>query len=226
MAYRSATVPFTLGEAALGASSRTPTGTPAFFDFSVPIARAESWITTSQDVIESSVAGLVAKERRLQHILNQTIASSEANGAGAPAVLVEAQKTFSSHAGALGALYPSYVFPLASTTDRLRLAIVNACCAVAAKLVSYRTSYPAKLYELYAAASEISIGYVALQATALSLGDRCAAAVAARHLRHVGQLLLTLHELVPYESVRELQLRGLNASTDDLWEVAGMSATA
>ena len=108
----------------------------------------------------------------------------------------------------------------------MRLALVNACCAVAAKLVSHRTSYPGKLHELYAAASEISISYVALQATALSLGDRCAAAVASRHLRHVGQLLLTLHQLVPYESVRELQLRGLNASTDDLWEVAGMSAPA
>jgi len=226
MAYRSATVPFSLGEATLGASPRTTQGTPAFFDFSVPIARAESWLTTSQDVIQSSVAALVSKERRLHHILNQTVASCEANGAAAPQALLEAVNTFASHASALGALYPSYVFPLASTTDRLRLAIVNACCAVAAKLVSYRTSYPAKLYELYAAASEISIGYVALQATALSLGDRCAAAVAARHLRHVGQLLLTLHELVPYESVRELQLRGMNASTDDLWEVAGMSPIA
>lgn len=230
MAYRSATVPFTLGEVALGGTPRTsavtPSGTPAFFDFSVPIARAESWITTSQDIIESSVANLAGKERRLNHILGQTIAACEANGSVAPQSLLEAVKTFGAHPDALHALYPAYVFPLASLTDRIRLAIVNACCAVAAKLVSYRTSYPAKLYELYAAASEISIGYVALQATALSLGDRCAAAVAARHLRHVGQLLLTLHELVPYESVRELQMRGINASTDDLWEVAGMSATA
>ncbi|MBC8089735.1 MAG: hypothetical protein H7Z40_20925 [Phycisphaerae bacterium] len=224
MAYRSATVPFSVGDAALGTPSRTPGATPAFFDFSVPIARAESWLTTSQDVIESTVAGLVSKERRLQNILTQTVATCEANGSGAPAVLVEAVKTFGAHAESLSALYPSYVFPLASTTDRLRLAIVNACCAVAAKLVSHRTSYPAKLYELYAAASEISIGYVALQATALSLGDRCAAAVAARHLRHVGELLLTLHELVPYEAVRDLQVRGLNASTDDLWEVAGITA--
>lgn len=223
MAYRSATAPFSLGDAALGAPSRTPSATPAFFDLSVPIARAESWLTTSEDVIEASVAGLVSKERRLQNILSQTVASCEANGSTAPTALVEAVKTFGTHADSLSALYPSYVFPLASTTDRLRLAIVNACCAVAAKLVSYRTSYPGKLYELYAAASEISIGYVALQATALALGDRCAAAVASRNLRHVGQLLLTLHELVPYEAVRELQVRGMNASTDDLWEVAGMS---
>ena len=132
--------------------------------------------------------------------------------------------TFGAHVTALEALYPSYVFPLARGTDRIRLAIVNACCAVVAKLVSYRTSFSTRLYELYAATSEISIEYVALQATALSLGDRCAAAVAARHLRHVGQLLLSLHEIVPFESVRELQLRGLRATTDDLWEVAGVSA--
>ncbi len=198
--------------------------TPAFFDFSIPITRAESWLTTSQEVIEASIAGLVSKERRLEHILKQTIAVPEAAGGNASPALVEAARTFASHAASLGALYPSYVFPLASVTDRVRLAVVNACCAVAAKLVSYPSSYPAKLHELYAAASEISIGYVALQATALSLGDRCAAAVASRHLRHVGQLLLTLHELVPYESVRELQTRGFNASTDDLWEVAGMSS--
>ena len=199
---------------------------PAFFDFSVPIARAESWVTTSQDVIEATIAGLISKERRLQNVLNQTLATQVLVGANTPAALVDAVRALSSHTAALSALYPSYVFPLASVTDRMRLAVVNACCAVAAKLVSHKSSYPAKLYELYAAASEISIGYVALQATALSLGDRCAAAVAARHLRHVGELLLTLHELVPYESVRELQTRGFNASTDDLWEVAGMPSRA
>ena len=222
MAYRSATVPFSLGEAAMGSSARTP----AFFDLPIPIARADSWLTTSEDVVQSSIASLMAKERRLTHLLNQTIAAREATGVPVPGVLLEASKTFETHVGALGALYPSYVFPLARGTDRIRLAILNACCAVAAKLVAYRTSFPTRLYELYAATSEISIAYVALQATALSLGDRCAAAVAARHLRHVGQLLLSLHDLVPFESVRELQLRGLNASTDDLWEVAGVSARA
>ena len=225
MALRSATVPFTLGDAAVGTFPAAH-GAPAFFDFSVPIARAESWLATSQDVIESNVLALVSKERRLQHVLNQTLATCEAQGVAAPAVLLESAQAFSTHAKALSALYPSYVFPLASRTDRLRLAVVNACCALAAKLVSYRTSYPAKLYELYAAASEISISYVGLQATALSLGDRCAAAVAARHLRHVGQLLLNLHQLVPMESVRELQRRGFNASTEDLWEVAGVATTA
>lgn len=222
MAYRSATVPFTLNDATIGRTS----GVPAFFDFSIPIARAESWIATSDDVIEASVAGLMSKERRLVHILNQTLATCEASGGTPSLAMLEAAKTLASHTAALTALCSRSEFPLARGTDRLRLAIVNACCAVAAKLVSYRSSYPAKLYELYAAASEISIGYVALQATALSLGDRCAAAVASRHLRHVGQLLLILHELVPYESVRDLQSRGLNASTDELWEVAGVTAVA
>ncbi|MEP6763617.1 MAG: hypothetical protein ABJB66_04855 [Gemmatimonadaceae bacterium] len=197
---------------------------PAFFDFSVPIARAESWVTTNEDVLEATIAGLVTKERRLSCVLNQAIAMRELENEFPPATLVVADRTFANHQSALRALYPTYVFPLASFTNRIRLAVVTACCNIAAKLVSYKSSYPAKLNELYSAASEISIGYVALQATALSLGDRCAAAVAARHLRHVGQLLLTLHELVPYESVRELQSRGFNASTDDLWEVAGMSA--
>ncbi|MEO7996397.1 MAG: hypothetical protein ABI852_03070 [Gemmatimonadaceae bacterium] len=222
MAYRSATVPFSLGEVSIG----TPSSASTFFDFSMPIARADSWLSTSNDVIEASVAALIAKERRFQHLMNQTIATCQASGVSVPAQLAAASTEFGGHATALTALYPSYVFPLARGTDRVRLAVVNACCALVAKLVSYKSSYPAKLYELYAAASEISIGYVALQATALSLGDRCAAAVAARHLRHVGQLLLTLHDLVPFESVRELQRRGLNASTDDLWEVAGISATA
>lgn len=226
MAYRSATVPFSIGNPALGASPASTASNPAFFDFSMPIARADSWMTTSQDVVESSVHGLMAKERRLSHLLCQAVSAREASGEAVPAKLAEAVKTFDGHVQALSALYPSYVFPLARGTDRIRLAIVNACCTLAAKLVSYRTSFPTRLYELYAAASEISIGYVALQATALSLGDRCAAAVAARHLRHVGQLLLTLHELVPFESVRELQMRGLNASTDDLWEVAGVNGVA
>jgi hypothetical protein len=221
MAYRPVTVPFTLSETPLS----RPKGVPAFFDFSLPIARAESWVTTSEDVVESNIASLASKERRLAHIMAQALTACEASGATVAPALVDSAKMFAEHASALTALYPSYAFPLAHGTDRIRLAIVNACCALAAKLVSYRSSYPAKLYELYAAASEISIGYVALQATALSLGDRCAAAVAARHLRHVGQLLLTLHELVPYESVRELQSRGLKASTDDLWEVAGVGAT-
>jgi len=222
MAYRSASAPFSLGEVSVGASATTP----AFFDFSVPLARADSWLTTPQDVLESTVGSLMAKERRLNHLLKQTVASRETSGVMVPGVLLEAVTTFDTHVNALGALYPSYVFPLARGTDRLRLAIVNACCAVAAKLVAYRTSFPTRLSELYAATSEISIAYVALQATALSLGDRCAAAVAARHLRHVGQLLLSLHELVPYESVRELQLRGLHASTDNLWEVAGVTGSA
>ncbi len=220
MAYRSASVPFSLGDAALGTSVRTP----SVFDFPIPIARADSWLTTSEDVIQSSIASLMAKERRLNHLLNQTLVAREASGRAVPGVLVEASMTFGAHVTALEALYPLYVFPLARGTDRIRLAIVNACCAVVAKLVSYRTSFSTRLYELYAATSEISIEYVALQATALSLGDRCAAAVAARHLRHVGQLLLSLHEIVPFESVRELQLRGLRATTDDLWEVAGVSA--
>ncbi|MEP6835363.1 MAG: hypothetical protein ABJB74_18405 [Gemmatimonas sp.] len=218
MAYRSATVPFSLGEAAMGPSAKTP----AFFDFSLPIARADSWLTTSQDVVESCVATLIGKERRLSQLLKQTVDTREESGVAVPPVLLEAVKTFDTHANALGALYPSYVFPLARGTDRIRLAVVNACCALATKLVAHRTSFPTRLNELYAATSEISIAYVALQATALSLGDRCAAAVAARHLRHVGQLLLSLHELVPYESVRELQLRGLHATTDDLWEVVGV----
>ena len=222
MAYRTATAPFALGEISAGA----PTATPAFFDFSMPIARADSWLATSQDVVESSVASLMAKERRLNHLLTQTVSARETSGVAVPAVLLEAVKTFETHVNALGALYPSYVFPLARGTDRIRLAIVNACCAVATRLVAYRASFPTRLSELYAATSEISIAYVALQATALSLGDRCAAAVAARHLRHVGQLLLSLHELVPFESVRELQLRGLNATTDNLWEVAGVSGRA
>ena len=221
MAYRSATVPFTFGDAAVKPSAAT---TP-FFDFSMPIARADSWLTTSEDVIEASVAGLIAKERRFELLMKQTMNACETSGKAVPAQLTDAATALGAHGNALKALYPSYVFPLVRGTDRIRMAIVSACCALVAKLVSYKSSYPAKLYELYSAASEISIGYVALQATALSLGDRCAAAVAARHLRHVGQLLLTLHELVPVESVRELQQRGLNASTDDLWEVAGMSAT-
>lgn len=221
MAYRSAAAPFALGEVSMGTSATTP----AFFHFSAPIARADSWLTTSQDVLESSVAALMAKERRLHHLLKQTVASRETSGVTVPAVLLEAVTTFDTHLNALGALYPSYVFPLVRGTDRVRWAIVNACCTVAAKLVAYRTSFPTRLSELYAATSEISIAYVALQATALSLGDRCAAAVAARHLRHVGQLLLSLHELVPYESVRELQLRGLPASTDSLWEVAGVTGS-
>lgn len=220
MAYRSASVPFSLGEAPVVSASRTP----VFFDFSMPIVRADSWTTTSDDVVESRVATLVAKERRLMQLLNQTVAAQNGTAASPSVLLLEAVEKFSGHADALGALYPAYVFPLACTTDRIRLGIVTACCALVAKLVSYRTSYSAKLDELYAAASEISITYVSLQATALSLGDRCAAAVAARHLRHVGQLLLTLHELVPFEAVRELQMRGLNAGTDDLWEVAGISA--
>lgn len=222
MAYRSATVPFTFGDAPLGA----PTTSPAFFDFSMPIARADSWLSTSEDVIEANIGSLMAKERRLQHLMTQTISACEVTGASVPAELTEAVAAFAGHGNALAALYPSYVFPLARGTDRIRLTVVNACCALVAKLLAYKPSYPAKLHELYAAASEISISYVALQATALSLGDRCAAAVAARHLRHVGQLLLTLHQIVPFESVRELQLRGLNASTDDLWEVAGISGTA
>ncbi|MEO7359505.1 MAG: hypothetical protein ABI120_04205, partial [Gemmatimonadaceae bacterium] len=159
-------------------------------------------------------------------LMNQTLHACETSGKVVPAALADAASMVAVHGTALKALYPSYVFPLARGTDRIRMALVSACCALVAKLVSSKSSYPAKLYELYAAASEISIGYVALQATALSLGDRCAAAVAARNLRHVGQLLLTLHEVVPFESVRELQQRGLNASTDDLWEVAGVSATS
>ena len=222
MAYRSVTAPLSLGDV----SVISPRATPAFFDFSIPIARGDSWHTTSQDVLESSVASLTAKERRLNYLLKQTVASREASVVAVPAVLLEAVQTFDTHVSALGALYPSYEFPLARGTDRIRLAIVNACGAVAAKLVAYRPSYPTRLSELYAATSEISISYVAFQATALSLGDRCAAAVAARHLRHVGQLLLSLHDLVPYESVRELQLRGLQATTDNLWEVAGVTGCA
>lgn len=222
MAYRSATVPFSFGDTVAQPSSKTA----AIFDFSMPIARADSWLTTSEDVIEASVAGLIAKERRFQLLMCQTVSACESNGNVVPAKLAESATAFNTHDSSLKALYPSYVSPLLRGTDRIRMALVSACCALVAKLVSYKSSYPAKLYELYAAASEISIGYVALQATALSLGDRCAAAVAARHLRHVGQLLLTLHEIVPFESVRELQQRGLSASTDDLWEVAGMSATA
>ena len=197
---------------------------PAFFDFSVPIARAESWVATNEDVLEASIAGLVSKEHRLSSVLDQAIMMRELENEFPPAALVVAKRTFENHQDALKALYPSYVFPLTSFTNRIRLAVVTACCKIAATLVSHKSSYPGKLHELYAAASEISIGYVSLQATALSLGDRCAAAVASRHLRHVGQLLLSLHELVPYESIRDLQSRGLNASTDHLWEVAGMSA--
>lgn len=220
MAYRSASAPFSLGEASIDVASKTS----AFFDFSMPIVRADSWTTTSDDLVELRVANLVAKERRLMLLLNQTVAAQAGTGSTPSNALLEAMDTFRAHGVALAALYPAYVSPLASTTDRIRLGIVNACCALVAKLVSYRSSYSAKLDELYAAASEISIAYVALQATALSLGDRCAAAVAARHLRHVGQLLLTLHELVPYEVVRELQMRGLDAVSDNLWEVAGMPA--
>ena len=222
MTYRSTAVPFTLNEAAVGQTR----GVPAFFDFSVPIARAESWTATSEDIIESHVASLASKERRIANIMSQALLACEASGGAVSPALTEVMNTLSGHAEALRALYPSYSFQLTGATDRIRLAVVNACCALAAKLVSYRSSYTAKLYELYAAASEISIGYVTLQATALSLGDRCAAAVAARNLRHVGQLLLTLHQLVPYESVRELQSRGVNASTDELWEVAGVTNIA
>ena len=221
MAYRSATVPFSFSDAAVQTSPRNT----AIFDFSMPIVRADSWLASSEDVIEASVAGLIAKERRFQLLMNQTLAACETSGKAVPSALGESASLVATHGSALKALYPSYVYPLVRGTDRIRMAIVSACCALVAKLVSYKSSYPAKLYELYAAASEISIGYVALQATALSLGDRCAAAVAARHIRHVGQLLLTLHEIIPCESVRELQQRGLNASTDDLWEVAGISAT-
>lgn len=138
MAYRSATVPFSLGQAATGTSSTTP----AFFDFSIPIARADSWQTTSEDVVEGCVASLMAKERRLNHLLRQTVAAREESGLPVPPVLLEAAKTFDTHLNALGALYPSYVFPLARGTDRVRLAIVNACCALAAKLTAYRTSFP------------------------------------------------------------------------------------
>ena len=222
MAYRSVTAPLSLGDG----SARLPRTTSAFFDFSIPIARADSWHTTSQDVLESSVASLMAKELRLNHLLKQAVASRETGVGAVPAVLLESVHAFDTHVKALCALYPSYVFPLARGSDRLRLAIVNACGAVAAKLVAYRPSFSTRLSELYAATSEISISYVAFQATALSLGDRCAAAVAARHLRHVGQLLLSLHDLVPFESVRELQLRGLQATTDNLWEVAGVTGCA
>ena len=117
MAYRSATVPFTFGDAAVQPSSTTT----AFFDFSMPIARADSWATSSEDVIEASVAGLIAKERRFQLLMNQTLAACEASGKAVPAQLAAASADFSTHSNALKALYPAYVFPLVRGSDRIRL---------------------------------------------------------------------------------------------------------
>ncbi len=209
-----------IGEAALR-SAETP---PVFIDFSLPVAHTESWTATSDDVIEQSIAGLITKERRLCSILHEALEAREQCGAMFPGALVGLEKTFDGHFEALAALYPDCVYPLGRGVDRAFRSVTNFFRTMASKLVSSCSTYPSKLNELYAVASEISIAYVSLQATALSLGDRCAAAVAARHLRHIGQLLLSLHALVPYESVRDLQARGFKASTDDLWEVAGVTA--
>ena len=78
---------------------------------------------------------------------------------------------------------------------------------------------PRNLRDDYTAFSLAAIGYVMLNTTALALGEREVADLAAQHLQNYARGLIALHYVIPAVVVRSLQKEGLAAREDVLTDV-------
>jgi len=78
---------------------------------------------------------------------------------------------------------------------------------------------PRNLRDDYTAFSLAAIGYVMLNTTALALGEKEVADLAAQHLQNYARGLIALHYVIPAVVVRSLQKEGLPAGEDVLPEV-------
>jgi hypothetical protein len=78
---------------------------------------------------------------------------------------------------------------------------------------------PKNLRDDYAAFSLAAIGYVMLNTTALALGEKEVADLAAQHLQNYARGLIALQYVIPAVVVRSLQEEGLAAREDVLTDV-------
>jgi hypothetical protein len=78
---------------------------------------------------------------------------------------------------------------------------------------------PRNLRDDYTAFSLAAIGYVMLNTTALALGEREVADLAAQHLQNYARGMIALHYIIPAVVVRSLQKEGLAAREDVLTDV-------
>ena len=78
---------------------------------------------------------------------------------------------------------------------------------------------PRNLRDDYTAFSLAAIGYVMLNTTALALGEKEVAELAAQHLQNYARAVTALHYIIPAVVVRSLQEEGLAAREDVLTDV-------
>src|SRR5262245_45521426 len=78
---------------------------------------------------------------------------------------------------------------------------------------------PKNLRDDYTAFSLAAIGYVMLNTTALALGEKEVADLAAQHLQNYARGMIALHYIIPLVVVRSLQKEGLAARVDVLPDV-------
>jgi len=78
---------------------------------------------------------------------------------------------------------------------------------------------PRNLRDDYTAFSLAAIGYVMLHTTALALGEKEVADLAAQHLQNYARGLIALHYVIPAVVVRSLQQEGFAAREDVLSDV-------
>lgn len=177
---------------------------------------------TTTEAINSYITDMLALEEHIDKAIGAQIDDLDDKYADIGRELESVQGTIRNHISALKTMSDARDAGagkgIAEAVKRAG-SIVAGLGAAAVDLV--RTEkLPKDLRDDYTAASLATIGYVMLETTALSLGDREVGDLAQRHLADYARVTMRLHNVIPGAVVRFLREDGLPARDDAMPEIS------
>jgi hypothetical protein len=160
-------------------------------------------MSNRQDLITKHIADATALEKHiLEAVERQREDATVKNNVDANRVVIEIERVLKQHLSALDALAQQY----GGGGESLLKAAVTSALGVAAGLYDKmrESELTRDLRDDYTALSLDAMGYTAMHAFALGIGEPPMADLAARHLSDLTPLLMELSKLIPQTTIQDL----------------------
>lgn len=193
-------------------------------------------MSNRQDLITKHIADATALEKHiLEAVERQREDTTVKNNVDANRVVIEIERVLNQHLTALDALAQQY----GGGGESLLKAAVTSALGVAAGLYDKmrESELTRNLRDDYTALSLDAMGYTAMHAFAVGIGEPPMADLAARHLNDLTPLLMELSKLIPQTTIQDLAREhpdlGVNTSriseaveaTQRAWSREAMTST-
>ncbi|HYE57708.1 MAG TPA: hypothetical protein VD948_04350 [Rhodothermales bacterium] len=160
-------------------------------------------MSNRQDLITKHIADATALEKHiLEAIERQREDATVKNSVDANRVVIEIERVLNQHLSALSSLAQQY----GGEGESVLKSVVTSALGVAAGLYDKirESELTRMLRDDYTALSLDAMGYTAMHAFALGIGEQPMADLASRHLNDLTPLLLELSRLIPQTTITDL----------------------